>query len=60
MNRLLRQNLSTNGYEMTLSLSDSVDSRWEGDNVHRLYRDRKLMKENYDVFIPVYLSLIHI
>lgn len=54
MNRLLRQNLSTNGYEMTLSLSDSVDSRWEGDNVHRLYRDRKLMKENYDVFIPVY------
>ena len=54
MNRLLRQNLSTNGYEMTLSLSDSVDSKWEGDNVHRLYRDRKLMKENYDVFIPVY------
>lgn len=54
MNRLLRRNLSTNGYEMTLSLSDSVDSKWEGDNVHRLYRDRKLMKENYDVFIPVY------
>lgn len=54
LNRLLRQNLSTNGYEMTLSLSDSVDSRWEGDNVHRLYRDRKLMKEGHDVFVPVF------
>ncbi len=55
MNRLLRQNLTNgSGYEMTLSLSDNVESRWEADNVHRLYRDGNLMKEDYDVFIPVY------
>ena len=54
LNRLLRQNLTTNGYEMTLSLSDNVESKWESDNVHRLYRDGKLMKEDYDVFIPVF------
>jgi len=55
LNRLLRKTLTTSGqYGMTLTFSDSVASKWESDNVHRLYRDGKLMKENYDVFMPVY------
>lgn len=55
MNRLLRMNLEQDpGYEMELTLSDSVVSRFESDNKHRLYRDGHLMKDDYDVFIPVY------
>lgn len=55
LNRLLREKLTTHGtYGMTLQLSDNVVSKWDDDNVHRLYRDGKLMKEGYDVFMPVY------
>ena len=55
LNRLLRQSLTTEGqYGMNLFLSDNVESKWESDNIHRLYRDGKLMKEGYDVFMPVY------
>lgn len=55
LNRLLRESLTTSGiYGMELRLSDHVQSKWESDNVHRLYRDGKLMKEGYDVFMPVF------
>lgn len=54
MNRQLRTNLATNGYEMNLTLTDGIESKWESDNVHRIYRDGNLIKEDYDVFIPVY------
>ncbi len=55
LNRLLREELTTTSpYGMNLKLSDNVESKWESDNVHRLYRDGKLLKEGYDVFIPVF------
>ncbi len=55
MNRLLRMNLTQGpAYEMELTLSDNVVSRFESDNKHRLYRDGLLLKDDYDVFIPIY------
>lgn len=55
LNRLLRLKYETEPpLGITLTLSDNVVSKWEKDNVHRLYRDGKLMKEGHDVFIPIF------
>lgn len=55
LNRLLRLKYETKDPSgITLTLSDHVVSKWDDDNVHRLYRDGKLMKEGHDVFIPVF------
>ncbi len=55
LNRLLRLKYETEPpLGITLTLSDNVVSRWDHDNVHRLYRDGNLMKEGHDVFIPVF------
>ncbi len=55
LNRLLRLKYETKDpMGITLTLSDNVVSKWDDDNVHRLYRDGKLMKEGHDVFIPVF------
>lgn len=55
LNRLLRLKYETfDTLGIKLTLSDRVESRWDTDNVHRLYRDGKLMKEGHDVFMPVF------
>ena len=55
LNRLLRLKYETEPpLGITLTLSDNVVSKWDSDNVHRLYRDGHLMKEGHDVFIPVF------
>ena len=55
LNRLLRLKYETRDtLGITLTLSDNVVSKWDNDNVHRLYRDGYLMKEGHDVFVPVF------
>ena len=55
LNRLLRLKYETKDpLGITLTLSDNVVSKWDDDNVHRLYRDDNLMKEGHDVFIPLF------
>ena len=53
LNRLLRENYIQEGSLYRLTLSDNVVSEYSND-VHKIFRDGKLVKEGYDVFLPVY------
>jgi len=63
LNRLLRLKYETRDtLGITLTLSDNVVSKWDNDNVHRLYRDGYLMKEGhvlatgkFDFYLSFYL-----
>lgn len=53
LNRLMRMNYRQAGGGLTLNLSDGYVSKFE-NNIHTLHRDGHLVKEGYDVFLPVY------
>ena len=53
LNRLLRKEYVHEGSLYRLTLSDNVVSEYS-DDIHKIYRDNKLVKKGYDVFLPVY------